>query len=114
MMAGGYDTLTVYKESAPCPNRSVLLVQRDHRHNGWSVFLRKVGDGFLCVSTLCGNQGKCDDGGDERKTIHFDGLRAWPEQDAEYSWIPAFAGMTLTLTRYCFSLQAWRPRKKSS
>jgi hypothetical protein len=46
MMAGGYDTLTVYKESAPCPNRSVLLVQRDHRHNGWSVFLRKVGDGF--------------------------------------------------------------------
>ena len=53
MMAGGYDTLTVYKESAPCPNRSVLLVQGDHRDNGWSVFLRKVGDGFLRVSTLC-------------------------------------------------------------
>jgi len=47
MMAGGNDALPIHEESAPCPNRSVLLVQGDHRDNRCLVFLGKVRDGVL-------------------------------------------------------------------
>ena len=47
MMAGGDDTLPIHEKPAPCPDKSVLMIQGDHGNYGCFVFLGQVRDGVL-------------------------------------------------------------------